>query len=162
MEGCFLWKNFKTFVILLTNQGNYFPIIIPTGECSMNESILLGLPDHRKLTGIVSAMKARRALIEPHLVKLEGELKTAEVVGEQEVPGNVVSIGATVLFEDLASGEKSRVRLVFPAELDGTEGTISVLSPLGCAMIGERVGSSLSFQTPSGERLVKITMVSPE
>ncbi|HOX91578.1 MAG TPA: GreA/GreB family elongation factor [Spirochaetales bacterium] len=125
----------------------------------MSDTILLGLPDHRKLSGIVSAMKARRVALAPHLLKLEGELKHAIVVGEPELPDNVVSIGSTVKFEDLATGGQHYVRIVFPAELDGTEGTTSVLAPLGCALIGERAGSSISCQTPSGERLIRVLMV---
>lgn len=125
----------------------------------MSDTILLGLPDHRKLSGIVAAMKARRVALAPHLQRLDGELKQAQVVGEPELPENVVGIGSTVLFKDEATSERHRVRIVFPADLDGTEGTTSVMSPLGCALIGEREGTSLSCQTPSGERLIRVLMV---
>lgn len=119
----------------------------------MNDTcILLGLPDYRKLSGVVAAMKADRRLRDLHLKRLENELSTADVVEPDDLPCDVVSIGSSATVIDADTGERFTTRLVFPAELDGTSATASVLSPLGVAIIGERVGASVSCVSPSGTK----------
>lgn len=121
--------------------------------------ILLGLPDYRRLSGVVASMKARRRSFDAHLRRLANELETADVVDEFDLPDDVVSIGSTASVRDLATGEAFSVRLVFPAELDGTSATTSVLSPLGVAIVGERAGSVVSCMAPSGKRRFSIEKV---
>ncbi len=128
----------------------------------MNDTcILLGLPDYRKLSGVVAAMKADRRLRDLHLRRLENELSTADVVEPEDLPGDVVAIGSSATILDVDTGERFTTRLVFPAELDGTSATASVLSPLGVAVIGERAGSSVSCASPSGTRRFVVEAVYP-
>jgi len=121
--------------------------------------ILLGLPDYRRLSGVVASIKAKRRSFDAHLRRLANELETADVVDEFDLPEDVVSIGSTASVRDLATGELFSVRVVFPAGLDGTSATTSVLSPLGVAVIGERAGSVVSCMAPSGERRFAIEKV---
>jgi transcription elongation GreA/GreB family factor len=121
-----------------------------------DNSITLGVPDYRKLSGVVAAWKARRRPLDPPMRQIDNDLKTALVLDETELPGDTVSIGSTVTVQDIDSQEKSTVRLVFPAELDGTEATASVFSPLGAAIIGEKSGTLVECEAPNGIRRFKI------
>ncbi|MBU0929012.1 MAG: GreA/GreB family elongation factor [Spirochaetes bacterium] len=129
----------------------------------MNDTcILLGLPDYKKLSGVVAAMKAKRRSLELHMRRLDNELETADVVDEIDLPDDVVSIGSTASIIDLGTGERFSFRLVFPAELDGTAATASVFSPLGVAVIGERAGSTVSCMAPSGEKRFAVESVAAQ
>lgn len=119
----------------------------------MNDtSIILGMPDYRRLSGVMAAMKAKRRPMELHLKKLAQELETAKILEAETLPDNTVAIGSVVRLVDLESGEAFKTKLVFPAELDGTQATTSVLSPIGAALIGEHSGKIVVCLTPSGEK----------
>lgn len=66
---------------------------------------------------------------------LEDELGRAEVVNDANFPADVVAMNSCVTFLDLSSGEKSTVSLVYPQEANIDEMKISILSPIGSALI---------------------------
>jgi transcription elongation factor GreA len=121
-----------------------------------DNSITLGVPDYRKLSGVVAAWKARRRPLDPPMRQIDKDLKTALVLDETELPGDTVSIGSTVTVQDIDTKEKTTIRLVFPADLDGTDATASVFSPLGAAIIGEKVGTLVECEVPNGIRHFKV------
>lgn len=123
--------------------------------------IVLGLPDYRKLSGVVAAMKAKRRSLELHIKRLANELETAEVFETSDLPRNVVAIGSSAMIRDEDTGERFSVRLVFPAELDGSATMASVLSPLGVALIGEEVGTVVTCIAPSGAKRFLIESTEP-
>lgn len=84
--------------------------------------------------------------------KLEGELARAIVVPSDEVPGDVVTMNSRVSFMNESTGERREVTLVFPHEADIDAGKISILAPVGTALLGLRVGLSIDWEVPSGER----------
>lgn len=81
---------------------------------------------------------------------LEAELARAEVVPDDELPGDVVSIGSRVTFVDQESGRRNTVVLVYPRDANMEEMKISVLSPAGSALIGLRVGGAIEWPLPGG------------
>jgi regulator of nucleoside diphosphate kinase len=81
---------------------------------------------------------------------LERELDRARVVDPPDLPADVVDMGTTVEFDDLASGLARRVTLVYPAEADVGRSLISVMTPVGAALIGLKVRSRISWRPPSG------------
>jgi regulator of nucleoside diphosphate kinase len=83
--------------------------------------------------------------------RLEGELARAVVVPRDEIPHDVVTMNSRVLFENETTGERREVTLVYPREADIDAGKISVLVPVGTALLGLRVGQSIDWQLPSGE-----------
>lgn len=92
--------------------------------------------------------------------KLEGELVRANVVPREQIPGDVVTMNSRVVFENETTGEKREVTLVYPGSADIDAGKISVLVPIGTALLGLRVGQSIDWELPGGEkqryRIVKI------
>ena len=84
--------------------------------------------------------------------KLEGELARAKVVPRADIPRDVVTMNSRVVFENETTGERREVTLVYPHEADIDAGKISILVPVGTALLGLRVGQSIDWELPSGER----------
>lgn len=83
--------------------------------------------------------------------RLEEELARAVVVPREEMPRDVVTMKSRVVFENETTGERREVTLVYPREADIDAGKISVLVPVGTALLGLRVGQSIDWKLPSGE-----------
>lgn len=94
-----------------------------------------------------------------YLHKLEQELEQAVTVPSEEVPGDVITMRSRVRLSDLNTGEEVVYTLVFPSEANFDEGKISVLAPIGTAMLGYSAGSIIEWQVPSGLRRLKVEEV---
>ncbi len=91
-----------------------------------------------------------------YLARLEEELERAETVSPAEVPADVITMRSRVRLRDLNTDEEMVYTLVFPSEANFDEGKISVLAPVGTAMLGYRVGDSIEWEVPSGRRRLKV------
>jgi len=89
----------------------------------------------------------------PHLA---AELNNAVVVDSCRVPPDVVTMNSRVLFEDESTGERRAVTIVFPQQADASLGSISVLAPIGTALLGYRSGDVVESKVPSGVRRLKV------
>jgi regulator of nucleoside diphosphate kinase len=96
----------------------------------------------------------------PNLNDLERKLKEAVIVPADELPDSVVAMHSTVAFRDLHSGERETYQLVYPEQADLDRARLSVLAPVGSALLGEREGAAISWAAPCGRRAVKIECVS--
>jgi regulator of nucleoside diphosphate kinase len=121
--------------------------------------ILVTEEDMARLRGLVSYGRATSRRDQVHLGELEQELERAEVVRADDVPADVVTVHSTVRIRDLDSGVSTVYTIVFPTEADTAERRISVLAPIGTAMIGYRVGDVIAWSTPGGERRLQIEAV---
>jgi regulator of nucleoside diphosphate kinase len=83
---------------------------------------------------------------------LEGELLRARVVPSDQIPRDVVTMNSRVVFEDEQTGERREVTLVYPRDADIDAGKISILVPVGSALLGLRVGQSIDWTLPSGQK----------
>jgi regulator of nucleoside diphosphate kinase len=81
---------------------------------------------------------------------LEDELARATVVKDGEFPRNFVRLGSFVSFRDLTSGRVRRVQVVLPEEADIDLDRLSVVTPVGAALIGLKVGDSMGLSTEDG------------
>lgn len=93
------------------------------------------------------------------LIKLEEELEWAQVVSPREIPGDVMTMNSQARIRDLKSNEEMVFTLVFPAEADYERGRLSVLAPIGMALLGYRAGETVEWKIPSGVRRLKIEQV---
>lgn len=84
--------------------------------------------------------------------QLEGELIRAVVVPREQIPKDVVTMNSRVIFENETTGERLEIKLVYPREADIDAGKISILVPVGTALLGLRVGQSIDWALPSGEK----------
>ncbi len=90
------------------------------------------------------------------LRKLSDELDRAAVVDPAELPADVVTMNTTVEFEDLGTSEVEAYTITFPENADVALGRISILAPIGTALLGCRVGDIVQWTTPGGIRRLKV------
>lgn len=95
------------------------------------------------------------------LSKLGEELDRAAVINTNAVPSDFVTMDSSVEFEDLTTGAIEECTLVFPERADAAIKRVSVLAPLGIALIGCRVGDIAWWATPAGRRQLKVRRVTP-
>lgn len=96
----------------------------------------------------------------PNIAILRNELDQATVVPSEKIPSDVVTMNSRVSFQELDTGEKSEITLVYPSDADINRRRISILAPVGAALIGLRVGDEIEWPLPSGKtRTYKIISV---
>ena len=118
-------------------------------------SLLIRRTDFDNLQHLLDTSGAARdAAVLEHL---EQELARAEVV--EQVPPGVVTMNSTVLFEDAETGARREVRLCYPHEARREPGCVSVLAPVGSALLGVREGESIDWQVPGGLRRLRVVQV---
>lgn len=83
--------------------------------------------------------------------RLLGEIGRAKVVSTAKLRPDVVAIGRSVTYRDDLSGLEKTVRLVFPEDADITQGLVSVMTPIGVALIGLATGASMRWETTDGQ-----------
>lgn len=93
------------------------------------------------------------------LQELEAELNRAKKVHAKQVPPDVITMNSTVCLVDLESGEEMTYTLVLPNEADIDQHKISVLAPIGIAMLGYRVGDTLEWRVPGGISRLKVKQI---
>ena len=91
--------------------------------------------------------------------QLDAELARAEVVAPEHLPSDVVTMNSDLVYEDVATGARRRIRIVYPDKADVERGWVSVLAPLGHALLGLRVGQEIQWRVPRGLRRLRIVAV---
>ena len=115
--------------------------------------------DYNRLSGLIDRTREHNGTDREYLKKLEAELDRAEVVESKDIPRDVITMRSKVRLKDLVSGESNTYSLVFPTEADFSEGKISVLAPIGTAILGYRKGDTIEWSVPSGLRKLKVEEV---
>jgi len=77
------------------------------------------------------------------------------------MPPDVIAMHSQAILVDEETGEEMELTLVFPDEADPIEGKISVLAPIGTAMLGYRTGDMFEWDTPGGMRKIRVVKVIP-
>jgi len=90
------------------------------------------------------------------LADLNAELARAKIVAPETVSHNVITMNSTVVLLDLETGDEETYTLVFPETADIAAGRISVLAPIGTAMLGYEVGDTFEWAVPAGTRRLQI------
>ncbi len=91
---------------------------------------------------------------------LDQEISRAKIVETKKLPANIVAMNSTVTFIDLDSDEEKTIQLVYPQDADVSQLKISVLSPVGSALIGLKIGGTIEWPVPLGKvRHLKVTSV---
>ena len=124
-----------------------------------DRQIVISEPNARVLRNLLRARNSAPHDQE-HLQELSAELDRALVMDASQVSPTVVTLHATVCVRDLESGQRQRLSLVSPREADGSAGRISILAPLGTALIGYREGDVVERLMPGGPRRLLIEEVS--
>ncbi|MDN0081984.1 nucleoside diphosphate kinase regulator [Crenobacter sp. SG2305] len=104
--------------------------------------------DYDRLSALIESMSARDV---PGVVSLERELERAEIVEPDSMPADVVTMNSRVLVCDATSGEERELTLVYPREADFEQGRLSILAPVGSALLGLSIGQSIVWPLPDGK-----------
>ncbi|MEO5565317.1 MAG: nucleoside diphosphate kinase regulator [Luteimonas sp.] len=83
---------------------------------------------------------------------LRDELARAEVREPQDMPADAITMNSTTRFLDEGSGAEREITLVYPRDADGSPERVSVLAPVGSALLGLRTGQSIEWPVPGGQR----------
>jgi regulator of nucleoside diphosphate kinase len=94
-----------------------------------------------------------------YMIRLQDEILRAQVVARPELPDTVVTMHSTAIVLDLKDNEEDKYTLVYPWEADADTGKISVLAPIGTALIGYRKGDEIDWQMPGGMTRLRILSV---
>ncbi len=117
--------------------------------------IILSSRDVARLDQLLESPALRRA---PSAMALAGEIARAEIRSPEQVPGDVVTMHSKVTCVDEISGEHHAVTLVYPRDADLLAGKVSVLAPVGSALLGLRTGQRIDWQGP-GDRKLRVRVV---
>ncbi|MDF1613565.1 transcription elongation factor GreA [Desulfurivibrio dismutans] len=107
------------------------------------------------------AAKERQSHVEGRIMELKDKLSRSEVIDCDALDCERVVFGVVVTLVDLDTDGEVRYQLLGPEEASVEEGSISVLSPLGRAMIGKSVGDEVVVKTPGGVRQFEVMEISP-
>jgi len=119
--------------------------------------IYITTSDYQRLNGLIERSRDRNGDADrEYLDQLEEELAQAEVVNPEDIPQDVITMRSKVRLKDLKSGQTVMYSLVFPSEANSNEGHISVLAPVGTALLGNRSGDVVESRVPSGLRRLKV------
>jgi regulator of nucleoside diphosphate kinase len=121
-----------------------------TQKTHRKPKIIVGEIDHERLTGLATTALERVPEVAEELL---AEMDRAKVVAPGKVPADVVRMGSFVTF-DSDSAQHRRVQLVYPGEADIEQGRISVLTPIGAALIGLASGQSIAWTARDGKKHV--------
>lgn len=118
-----------------------------------NNSLVVSELDYKSLSSLCDRVDT------PAAEALEEELSRADIV--RKLPANIVAMNSSVTFVDLDSGEETNISLVYPQDAKVEEMKISILTPVGTALIGLRVGGTIDWPIPGGKvRRLEVTAVS--
>lgn len=112
--------------------------------------------DLKRLRELIQEAKWMDRRKNQYLDSLDAELSRGKVVASSEVPSDVVTMNSQVSLIDLDTHEEMVYTLVFPQEADVSQNRISVLAPIGTAMLGYRVGDVFTWDVPDGVRRLQV------
>ena len=112
--------------------------------------IIVSSQDLERLEGLLDTVSPEHA---PGLDALRHELDRAEVVEPDAIPPDVITMNSTARFVEEASGREFELTLVYPDDSHMTHGTVSILAPVGSALLGLSVGQSIELPLPGGRTM---------
>jgi regulator of nucleoside diphosphate kinase len=115
--------------------------------------------DMNRLFAMAAQLRKRGGPEPVGLDQLEEELARCAEVSQETVPADVVTMNSKVTLKDLTAGKEITCTLVFPEDADSAQGRVSILAPLGMAILGYRVGDKVSWKMPSGVHELQIEAV---
>lgn len=94
-----------------------------------------------------------------HLESLEEELSHANIVSPKKIPPDIITMNSTVRVKDMDSGEEKTYTIVFPNRVTMVQNAVSVLAPIGTALLGYREGDLIEWEVPAGTRRYKVLKI---
>jgi regulator of nucleoside diphosphate kinase len=124
-----------------------------------NKSIQITEFDFQRLKKLIREAQHSDYRGSEYLANLQAELDSAQIVPSQVVSQEVITMNSIVVLLDLATGKEETYSLVFPEDADIEQGKISILAPIGTAMLGYKIGDTFEWEAPAGKRRLKVKRI---
>jgi len=132
---------------------------VQSGATRPERPIYMTIADMKRLMALVKSYRLQ-GREDGNLDVLEEEIERALVMDAgRRLPSDVVTLDSRVLVADLDSGEEWLFTVVLPSKANVDEGRISVLAPLGMAVLGYRIGDEIEWDVPGGRRRLTVRRV---
>jgi regulator of nucleoside diphosphate kinase len=115
--------------------------------------------DMDRLMDLIDRARIQAKRNKTNLDQLEQELTRAILMEPRDIPRDVVTMNSRVVITDVDSGETTSCVLVFPSDANASENRISVLAPLGTALLGYREGDVVEWRVPAGIKRLRVDQV---
>ncbi len=125
----------------------------------MEEKIKITELDYTRLSNLVGLARKEKGIELKNLEALAHEIKRAEKVNSKEISSEFITMNSIVHVENIDTQKPMKIKIVYPKEADFTKGHVSVLSPLGSALLGYKVGDTVQFEAPRGKVSIKILAI---
>jgi len=125
----------------------------------LDREIVITASDQNRLRNLLEGFRRRHLRDRAHVDHLEAELDRAEIVLPVDVPVDVVTMNSEVAVRDMDSNKEMTFAVVFPSDADISRQRISILAPMGTAVLGYRVGDTIDWKVPGRTRRLKIERV---
>ena len=112
--------------------------------------------DMKRLRELIMVTKETDNEKKKYLKELEDELDKGEVVNFQDIPRNVITMNSKVRLRDINTQKEIIYWLVFPDDANADQGKISILAPIGTALLGYKVGDIIEWRVPAGLTKLKV------
>lgn len=112
--------------------------------------------DRKRLNELIKAIENEKLKNNSYIEQLKKELERAKIVPPNKISGEVVTVNSRILLEDMVTNEEFSYQVVFPSNADLEAGKISILAPVGIALLGYKVGDIITWEVPGGVRKLKI------
>lgn len=122
--------------------------------------VILLRHDFEILNAHVKNLQGMQVNEKENFSKLSQELKKAQIVEPEDFPSDVVRLDSTVVIKDLQTKREMTITIVLPQNADIKQKKVSVLAPIGTALLGFGKGQKVSWEVPSGKKDFKIMEVS--
>lgn len=132
---------------------------VRTGNRVADRGIYIADDDQARLDTLFRRAAAQDLTGSPYLAALAGELRRARVVPRSQIPPDVVTMNSTVRLRDLETDEEETYTLVYPEDADIEADRLSILAPIGTALLGYRAGDVVEWPVPAGVRRFRIEEV---
>jgi len=96
---------------------------------------------------------------EKYLRDLEDELNRGKIVKSQDIPPDIITMNSKVHLRNLDTEEELTYQLVFPDHADFSQGRVSILAPIGTALLGYSVGDIIEWKVPAGVARLKVEKI---
>ena len=126
---------------------------------TQNNQLVLRKDDYEILISYLNNMYGRAAFDRQNAEELKNELKKAKLVNEADFPSDVVRLNSKVKIKTEKKDEIMELMIVTPDKADIKKRKISIMAPIGTALIGFRQGQKVKWQVPSGKKTFTIMEV---
>ena len=119
---------------------------------AIDNKVVLLKRDYQILKDYIMNLHGMQVNERENFKRLNGELEKAKIVSEKNFPEDVIRINSQVVIKDVDNNKEMKITVVMPDHADIKEKKISVLAPIGTALIGFRKGREVSWDVPVGRK----------